>query len=239
MKKETRIRLKRLFGEGLMIVTSILLAFGIDAMWNQYQIHKEEQVALNSLQLEFESNLIQIDKVIAYQLNARNQVSELFMLSADEIKALPQKEVSEMMLSTSNPVTFNPILGTSKSLVDSGKFGIIQEQELRNAITTFLNLSLDIEEDVHYMKAGALDLWNAEIKHGGPWTDPLTERSATGFIRGFDFIPKATNSDLLNVREDKEFKSLVSRYHLNVGYYLSELEQLQVTITQILKLIKV
>ena len=39
--------------EGLVIVSSILLAFGIDAWWDERQEHREEQQILQDLQEEF------------------------------------------------------------------------------------------------------------------------------------------------------------------------------------------
>ena len=42
MNDDTRLRRRRLMGEGTVIVVSILLAFGIDALWTQQQERIEE-----------------------------------------------------------------------------------------------------------------------------------------------------------------------------------------------------
>lgn len=234
MNEETQQRIKSLIGEGIVIVVSILLAFAIDAMWAEHQTEQEEQSALKALKTEYTENLAQLDMVISYHLNAREAVAKLFNLSEAEIRKLSQSQISDMMLSTSNPVTFDPILGTSKSLVDSGKLGIIQDQALRSSITTFINIIVDIEEDEFFMREGALDIWRVEVTLGGPWSDPETERSAHGSVAGFDFIPKVSHDDLLRVRSDQQFKSLTHRYQINVGYYILELNRAKTTINEIL-----
>ena len=235
---ETQERIKSLSIEGIIIVISILLAFAIDAMWAQHQVEQEEELALVALKSEYADNLQQLDFVIDYHVMGRTHMSKLFMLSEEELRKLPQKEISDIMLSTSNPVTFDPILGTSKSLIDSGKLGILESQDLRSAITSFLTIIADIEEDEYYMREGALDIWRAEVGHGGPWTDPDTERSVNGAVQGFDFYPKVSHDDLISVRSDEKYKTLTLRYHLNVGYYLLELSRARENIQTILQLIE-
>ncbi|NNJ71608.1 MAG: hypothetical protein HKP09_00350 [Enterobacterales bacterium] len=238
MTEDTQIRMKRLISEGIVIVISILLAFGIDAKWAQYQVEQEEKVALASIQSEFEQNLKQLDYVINYHLQAREHMSQLFNLPDEKIQQLTQTEISEFILSTSNPITFDPILGTSKSLVDSGKLNIIENPALRTAITSFLNIISDFEEDEYYMRENALDIWLQDVKFGGPWTDGVTERSVNGSVQGFDFIPKISHAEILAVRADPTFKSLTFRYHLNIGYYILELNRAKAIIVEILELLE-
>jgi len=235
--ENTQIRMKRLISEGVVIVISILLAFTIDAKWAQHQVQQEEKVALASIQSEFEENLKQLDYVIDYHLQAREHMSQLFNLPDETIQQLTQTEISDIILSTSNPLTFDPILGTSKSLVDSGKLGIIEKPALRSAITSFLNIISDFEEDEYYMRENALDIWRQDVKFGGPWTDGVTERSVNGSVQGFDFIPKISHAEILLIRADPKFKSLTSRYHLNIGYYILELNRAKERIAEVLRLI--
>ena len=230
-------RIKSLLIEGFIIVISILLAFAIDAMWANHQVEQEEDAAVAALQAEFEENLTQLDYVINYHLSGRAHMSQLFNSSEADLRKLSQVEISDIMLSTSNPITFDPILGTSKSLIDSGKLGIIENQLLRAAITSFVNVIDDIEEDEYYMREAALDIWRLDYKHNGPWTDPETERSVNGSVQGFDFVPKVTHDDLMSARVDAKFAALTKRYHLNVGYYLLELNRAKENITTILNLI--
>jgi len=49
MKDSTSTRNRDLFVEGVVIVLSILLAFGIDALWDQHKQRLEEEEILASL----------------------------------------------------------------------------------------------------------------------------------------------------------------------------------------------
>lgn len=237
MSEKASSRYQRLAIEGVVIVISILLAFGIDAMWEERQLRLEEEDALIALRADFTDNLEQIDSIIEAHLLFRERVATLAHLSPGEIRALPQKTISEYMLALANPWTFNAITGTTDALLSSGKLGLLREQELREALITFRGMLSDMAEDTAYITRGAEDFWKYEYRHGGPWTDPETETGYSGDIGGLDFIPRATAEDLINVRADLELMGRSKRYHINVGYYLSELGRIRNQITQILDLL--
>ncbi len=220
-----------------MIVVSILLAFGIDAMWAERQLRAEEQEALVALRADFNSNLESVDRIIAAHLLFRERVSTFVSLSPDEIRALPQESISDIMLALANPWTFDAVTGTTDALLSSGKLGILRDQELRESIITFLGLLTDIEEDAEYVTQGSVDLWRLEHRHGGPWTDPATELGYHGAVDGLDFIPVASAEDLLSVRADPEIMGASKRFHINVGYYLTELNHIRDQIIVTLELL--
>lgn len=223
--------------EGVVIVLSILLAFGIDALWAQNQQRLEEDEILASLEADFVANLKSVTVVIEAHLLFRDRVASLIRLSPEEIRALSQTEVSEIMLSTANPWTFDAVRGTTDTLVSGGKLGVLRDRKLRESLVTFLNRLSDSVEDVAYVMQGAQDLWTAEIKHGGPWSDPATEIGYSGEIRGLAFVPKATAEDLLSVRSDPILMGYSKRFHINVAYYIAELEAIRDLIEEILDLI--
>ncbi|MHC5065242.1 MAG: DUF6090 family protein [Planctomycetota bacterium] len=237
MTTDKRNRFWRFIAEGAVIVVSILLAFAIDALWAQHLLQQEEQVALASLETEFKANLQQIDQVVEVHELARTRIEALVDSSPEELRALPQEKISEIMAATANPWTFDPTLGTTKALVGAGKLGVLRDSRLRNSLTTFSNLVSDAAEEVYYLQNHAFDIWRAEGKHGGPWTDPATEAGIAGSIRGLDFIPKATPDDLLNIRADPQFMGLVYRFHINAAYYIAELGRLRKQAEVILELI--
>ena len=237
MKGSTSTRNRDLFIEGIVIVLSILLAFGIDALWDQHQQRLEEEEILASLESDFAANLQSVTRIIAAHGIFRDRVVTLMRLSPEEIRALSQTQVSEIMLSLANPWTFDAVRGTTDTLVSGGKLGALREPKLRESLLTFLNRLSDSQEDVAYLIQGAQDFWLSEINHGGPWTDPAAEIGYVGEIRGLDFIPKATAEDLLSVRSDPELMGLSKRFHINVAYYVAELELIRASIEEILDLI--
>ncbi len=196
----------------------------------------DEAEALISLGAEFSANLVQIDTVIARHVSGRELTQLLVELSESEINALDQATISEIILATANPWTFDPVLGTTDALVGAGRLGILRDHRLREALTTFKNFVEDAEEDVAVVQRFAEDVWRAQIPLGGPWADPGTEVSVNGVIPIPEFVEKATAGDLLRVRADSGFMGRVAWFHLNVGYYLSELTRIQDQIGVVLDL---
>jgi len=226
-----------LLGEASVIIVSILLAFAIDAAWAQRQLRTEEREALVALEAEFTANLDQVKSVIGVHIANREHVRRLVELPDDSVAALPQREVSQIMLATGGLTTFDPVLGTTDALVGAGKLGVLRDSRLREALTTFDNYVLDAEDDGDFMWSFAPEIWKAQIRWGGPWYDPLTEVGTAGAVEGLGFLPQATAEDLLQVRTDRELMGLINWYHLNVGYYLVELQRIRDHISTVLLLI--
>jgi len=229
-------RAGRQLSEAVVIVVSILLAFGIEALWSERQVRAEEAEALLALEAEFSANLVQIDTVVARHVGGRELVQMLVELSDAEINALDQTMISEIMLATANPWTFDPVFGTTDALVGAGRLGILRDPRLREALTSLKNFVGDAEEDVAVILSFSADVWRAQIPLGGPWADPGTEVSVSGAITIPDFVPRATAADLLRVRADPDFMGRVAWFHLNAGYYLSELSRIRDQIDVILDL---
>jgi hypothetical protein len=229
----------RLLGEGFVIVVSILMAFGIDALWAQRQSRGEEREALAALESEFAANLAQVEEVHAGYLQARPRIETLVSISAADAGALPQAEISAIMAATCPSGTFDPVLGTLEALIGSGKLGILRHAPLRGALTSFQNLVVDAAEDAALVQADGRDVWKAELELGGPWTDPDTNVGRGGIsIATPTFIPRADAADLLRVREDAHFMGLVSMCHIDAGYYVAELERLRAQVLVVQSLIE-
>lgn len=229
---------RRLVVEGVVIVASILLAFSIDALWAQSQDREAERQALVSLESEFESNRQLIQQVIDRHLEFRETIAEFADLPESELQRLDQRRVSEIVLAAANPWTFDPVLGGTDALIGSGRLDLIRDAELREALSSFLNLVADLTEDVGYMASASEAVWEREAELGGPWTDPTTEMSTSGLIGGLSFIPKATSADLVRLRRDASYMGLMRRYHLNAAYYVQELERLDQHMAGILTLVR-
>jgi len=229
---------KRIVLEGGVIVVSILLAFGIDAAWEEYKERREEQEILSALKFEYEKNLESIREVIAFHERARDQIDKMVVRTEEQIRSLEPKILSEFILGMCNPWSFDAILGTTDALISSGKLDILEDPELRIALTTFINLVQDATEDSDFMGWDAQRVWVAEIDAGGPWTDPATEVGLKGDAIGAPrYLPSATADDVLRVIADQKLMGLIGRCHLNVGYYLSEIYLMRDQATLILGLI--
>ena len=155
LTNDSGVRRTRLLVEGVVIVISILLAFGIDALWAQRQLRLEERETVAALQAEFATNPTAIDRVITLHAGSLELVETLVSLTREEARALPQVAISQMMSATSSPLPFEPILGTTDALIGAGRLGVLRHPPLRESLTTFMNLVSDAAEDAAYMVRSA------------------------------------------------------------------------------------
>lgn len=230
---------RKLIIEGIVIVVSILLAFAIDAWWDERRERIEEREAMVSLRSDFETNLAEIKQVMDLHVRARNIVDEMVGATDEEIIASTQKQRSEYVTNLCNPWSFHPVLGSLQALIGAGKLEILEDRRLREALTTFLFLVEDSYEDVGYVGSDAQRVWVAEVELGGPWTDREVEQGSSGnVVKAPIYIAKATVDDILRIRNDARIVGLIGRCHLNVGYYLDELISLQESAEYVLELIE-
>ena len=126
----------RLVFEGLVIVVSILIAFGLDTWWDDVKERREEHQTLLALQQEFISAR---DNVIFYQsLNQRVLNSTALIVEALD-QALESGELMTIIPDSALAITLIPPttsvnLGTLSGLISSGRLGIIQNLDLRGQL---------------------------------------------------------------------------------------------------------
>ena len=248
MMNNENIPWKRLFAEALAIVLSILLAFGIDAWWDERNERIEEKEILLALQIEFEANRVEADSVIRVHENALQFAADLMSLTDAEILALPAEDASRHVRYFAHPRTFDAVRGSVDSLTASGKLGVLQDRKLRDALTTFINIVEDAKEDREYMSQWAMIVWKELAENGGPyWSGPEGGAKEACFEQptepgcfisnAMSFLPAVTVQDLLRHRNNSTLMGYVNRSHENSARYVSEVREAQMQIETILELL--
>ncbi len=248
MEQLTEKNAKRLVVEVVAIVLSILLAFAIDAWWDERKERAEEREVLASLYVEFEANRVEAATVILVHEGAVQSVASLLQMSEDEILALSEEAVGQHMRFFANPRTFDAVRGTVDALTSSGKLGILRDRELREALTTFVNILEDAAEDREYLSQTSMTVWDEVARNGGPWrinaggataedcVGPHPDRNC--YINDWlAYLPSATPQDLLRLRNNPVLMGYVNRNKINAVRYASEVRQAEIQIETILKLL--
>jgi hypothetical protein len=240
---------KGLVVDVVAIVLSILLAFAIDAWWDERQERAEEREALESLHVEFKFNRNEVASVILTHETAVQSVAMLMEMGQEEILALSAEDVQQHMRFLANPRTFDAVRGTVDALTSSGKLGLLQDRELRQALTTFVNILEDAAEDRDYLSQTSMTVWNEVAKYGGPWRKKaggLTAEDCAGLQQHRDcyinrflvYLPAATPQDLLRVRNSTVLMGYVNQNKINAVRYASEMQQAEIQIETILGLLE-
>jgi len=127
------------FGELLIVVTGVLIALAVD-QWNSNRLDRlEEDEVLVSLELEFEQNLILIDRELAYRNAVVSSIEKLFAAARGEAPVDPE-ELDRLI----NDLTWWGYAEYSTGVVDSvlqgGTLSLVRNSELRRLIAGVLNL---------------------------------------------------------------------------------------------------
>ena len=239
---------KRLLVEVVAIVLSILLAFSIDAWWDERKERADEREVLASLYVEFEANRLEAADVILAHEAAVQSVASLLQMSDDQILALSEEAVGQHIRFFANPRTFDAVRGTVDALTSSGKLGILRNRELRAALTTFVNILEDAAEDREYLSQTSMTVWNEMVKSGGPWRTRrggITAEDCVGphphrncYVNDWtSYLPTATSQDLLRLRNNPVLMGYVNRNKINAVRYAAEVRQAEIQIGIILQLL--
>jgi len=225
---------KSRLAEAVAIVLSILVAFGIDAGWDEWQERDDEAELLVALRAEYETNLELVQEVIDGHASHIADVSIAAGLAPADYDTISANTASRLVLSLANPWTFDPALGTTETLISSGRIAVIRDRELTEMLTTFVNFVEDAEEDADYVRSGAVYVWQREYRLGGPWFNHDVETSMQGPLRRLDFIPSATPDDLRRLWADSVVRGGALMNQINTAYYLVELVRIRGQIEAIL-----
>lgn len=132
MTANENIAWKRLSIEAVAIVGSILLAFAIDAWWDDRQDREYEVAILSALLSEFEQTRKNVDDILSFQVAILDSVQQLLLLSVDENPAISNIELDRLLLDQrwgSSPDNF--AVPELKSVIARGDLRLISNQELR------------------------------------------------------------------------------------------------------------
>lgn len=248
MASLNRTNIVRRVLDGLAIVLSILLAFAIDAGWNELQDRREERAAIESLYADFQANRELVTSVISYHDRAVQSFRTLVNLNHDDMLTLPAEDVERKISYIGNPLTFDAVRGSLDALIHSGKLGILRDRELQEALTTFVNVLDDSEEDTYYLGQSSITVWNQFARLGGPWrtTIQLTADECAREVphkycyvnEALKVLPIATGQDLLRLLQDTIFMGHARLDTMNAVYYSAELREIAVQVEAVLNLLE-
>ena len=132
MPENQKVPWKRIGIEASAIVASILVAFSIDAWWDDRQDREYELAILSALLTEFEQTRKNVDDILSFQVAILDSVQQLLLLSVDENPAISNIELDRLLLDQrwgSSPDRFAaPEL---KSVIARGDLRLISNQKLR------------------------------------------------------------------------------------------------------------
>ncbi|MCZ6674070.1 MAG: DUF6090 family protein [Verrucomicrobia bacterium] len=231
---KARTYLAYALGEIVLIMVGILLAFTINAWWENRKNWTEERNILLSLNDEFLANKQELVSVVNATEAQENRFVQLQSMSDDEMLALSADEVRLFLRSLNPRRTFDPVRGTVDSLIGAGNLDILSNVELQRAITSFLSTSKDAESSEAIIREFSIKLLEALTKYGGPWSSlrghPM--RAAKS-----QFLNQPAPETLKKIRSDEYVMGLARQARQSAYVYAGELGYVMEDIEQILDLV--
>lgn len=221
MPNPSEIQWRRIAVESVAIVVSILLAFAIDAWWEERQERVDEAEILLGLEQEFLDTQSLIESKLQQYGQMKTAVAEL--LRAYEAKAWQYEEMSidAAVLWLTSPTSIEFGGGILDAVVNAGRLEIISDIKLRRKLAGWQAIINEVRDD----EDGNADFIFGQVypyisrigvstAHGGE--EKYGEWPVPSLSIGDDM---ASLSALLN---DAEFKSILDIRYANIMHAMQE-----------------
>lgn len=202
MKRIRNIPWPRVLAEGVVIVVSILLAFGIDAWWDERQDQISEKELLAQIYAESVANR---DLFAAYKQNHQNVFDagiRLLDRTGPQV-SLDNEETNLVNIDLgifSDWWTVQPSIGVISTTLHSGQLNLIESNDLRSELAAWESILEDLrdnEQIVVRLSDGVL---------GEYWYDNAPYRSV---FRDKEIGESKFKFDVETILRDRRFESLV------------------------------
>ncbi|MGD1847594.1 MAG: DUF6090 family protein [Salibacteraceae bacterium] len=138
--------LKYALGEIVLVVIGILIAVGINSKTVEYKNQQREEKILRQLLVEYESNLEEINDKIKMRNLIMGSIEKLIYYADSGITSNDLDSVSFHLLRTNYDPTFDPSNGVTTELLNSGKFYLLQNEELKGHLTSWSGAVAELAE---------------------------------------------------------------------------------------------
>jgi hypothetical protein len=221
-----RVPWLRVTVEGLVIVVSILLAFGLQAWWESRQERIEELETLARVYDELESDLQRLQRAVIQTRieSAALEVANLAVTGTSRVE-VPDTILAQLL----GTPTFETLTPTLDGLRQSGRMSIIRDAEVRARIAAWERAVTNLWE--WEQRAGAFV--NAQV------VPALSQRGDVG--RVLQNARPAGDIDpgrVTELRIDLELKNLVSRRHASAAMAHRGLGQLATAVDSLMASIR-
>ncbi len=147
MKNSREIPWPRIFAEGGAILVSILLAFWIDAWWDDRSDEHQERALLNALLQDFQAARVQFEEISAYHKNVFGSMEQLlFWTEAGSVPENSRADVDIILSNVFYTPTFDPPMGAVDTILASGRLDLLSNPTLITELTRWSSRVEDLNQ---------------------------------------------------------------------------------------------
>jgi hypothetical protein len=217
--------------EGLVIVASILLAFGIDAWWGERQAGLDEKESIAQLATDFRANAARLETIRNVHEAALDAAYEFLARAGVGGQSQSSATTAELVYISLRAWTYDPVLGGINSLIQSGSLGLLRKDSLRVAVAGWPDIVEDLSGDEWTENRTTFERVGPYLISKGVMTDVLL---SGGKLSRLDVAP---SSDLSALLSDPTFVQMMSWRVNNLENLLLEVQDVEDSIRHILRLL--
>jgi hypothetical protein len=230
-----RIPWARFGFEGVLIVLSILAAFGIEAWWESRLDANQEQALLLALSEDFAESerLLSVVKSM-HNLTARAGEKLITLGETDDVSEAEQNGVDLLTSMQFARATFDPPMGTVQSVLGSGRIDLLTSPELVAELTQWSSVvarlnNLEIEARSHF--------YNRVYPYLAPRISLKDlDKGMPQFLESYPW--KQEQTDAYKLVSDQEFINIVYLHWVIKTNILQSLIPVEASLTRIRDLIE-
>ena len=142
------LRWRRVVPEALLIVFSILLAFGIEAWWSHQGELRAEVEALQGLSDDFGESLERLASARTEHVGVRDASVRLLAMTGPDANPTVSDPVVDTLVTVliSGPKVL-PVTATYDALIASGRLDLLRSEELRRELARWSTAIVDLREE--------------------------------------------------------------------------------------------
>ena len=163
----------RLTPEVVAIVSSILLAFAIDAWWQELQEQRFEDEVIQALTDEYETNRRVLSFIRNMNLKMRRATASLISASHRGVYASDEFSIDEALHWARIPPTTDLGNSVRDTLMSSGQLELISDEQLRFQLAGWQSVFDELKDDEELNKKVALEVLIPYMTRNGiPFRSP-------------------------------------------------------------------
>ncbi|MGH8249708.1 MAG: DUF6090 family protein [Steroidobacteraceae bacterium] len=126
----------RPLGEIAIVTVGILIAFALEAWWENRATAAQEQVHLRALASDLQQNIAELKRMIEGEEDVMTSSQEL-LKRAGAPEPGSTESLDELFNMVFNSARYEPVMGAYEALVNSGGLTLIRDESLRAALAEF------------------------------------------------------------------------------------------------------
>ena len=239
----------RLLVEAVVVVLSILAAFGIEAWWDGRQAATLEQELLSILEVGFEENRRQAEAVIGEARRQQAYIGRFIGMSAAEVEQISPDSVYMFLRSLWRPNYVTPIPGGPQygpglnnaallATLEAGRLSLLSDPHLLNALAQWQGVAAKLEKRSAEVIALEREVL-AAVARIPELQSALAGLMEDGEFRSFGVQwPRLAGSVARRAREDNELMSRAARKGFYSRVELQIFEELSTEAELVLELVR-